>query len=269
MKNRRVLIILVSLFLCMLIGLSFTITDVSLNNTLELLVSLGILISLVVVIVFSIKLKRYSPKNKISAIVDENVLKGRKEYKRILRGHFKTWLYLILAGTFIGFTIIIFYIIKFNLFMLIFSCVMMLIVPLFIFAITYFISKPFYFPYKEIIFNNETFVLFLSKRSFHKRRYDPCFHVFYNGNGYTTLGREIWVGDGFDNLSIALIGDLFDWFNDKKFTNYLRIDVDTEKSGRVQCVCKLGLNQFRVTNDLNKLKGCFEISRSQVKKNKK
>ena len=132
------------------------------------------------------------------------------------------------------------------------------------------VAKRFFFKYKELIFNDESFVLFASTSSIFGY-VKPSFHVIYNGVEYSRSSRIIWTGVGAltpDDIIIPYLKDLIDWFSDQEFSKFLKIDIDTEKSGKIQCVYKLFAKDFIVTDQLDNLKGCFKYSQSTIKSKK-
>lgn len=161
-----------------------------------------------------------------------------------------------------------------KLYTIIIACSFVLMYFVVVFTI-YFVGKFFYFPYKEFVYNEETFVMFASKSSFLGYYYDPTFHVVYNCKEYTESGRVMWVGgvnnsglEVLDDIIFSSIHDLLDWFGDRKFSNFIRIDVKSKQGEMIQCVYKIGMRKFIITKNLEKLSGCFETSRSKYLKNK-
>ena len=275
--KKKYLRILTDFLWCICLGLCVLIAYTTLNYVSELIICITIIVLFVLAIVCSVKLKKYRNKTKNSMrIVDGNVLLGRKLYKGVLRKFFKQYVILTLLGTTIlCVPTIIYFVINFDLFMIIVASVTMVVFPPLVLSIIYPLIKAIHFPYNEITFNGDTFVLFLEKETIRRYVSDPCFHVVYKEQEYVQKARETWMGfsSGVSELGANLLlrgaMDLLDWFNNEKFTNYLKIDIDSERSGKVQCICKLGTNQLIVTDQFETLKGFFEKSISQVKEKKK
>ena len=277
MENKNKSFLKISTILSWLIffGLCVLVSEIEMNKSLELVISIFAIVSFVAAIVLSILLgKNKTKKQKVN--VDDNILTGRKIYKKIVRNYFKreAKIYFI-TSLVILVPFLIYYAINFNKVMLICFAVSLVVVPAITLSTVYAVVKFFYFSYKEINFNGESFVLFSSKERLSHRYYDPKFHVVYNGREYVEAGKVRWFGvtndalDVVDGILYQSVTELIDWFSDARFSNFIRIDVVSEKQGKIQCVYKLGTRKFIVTDKMETLKGCFETSRSMRAEQKK
>lgn len=271
MKNKKIFIILAIIFWSAFLALSFVVSDLtSYSGFIQFVLSSIYITTLVLAIVFTIKSKKGNKKFLSKKDVDENILEGRKIYKSLLKQRFKKSLILIsICMAIMVIPILIYCFIKADkLYSIILTCSLILGYLIIVFT-SYYVGKHFFFPYQELIFNGKTFVLFASRSSFLGRNYDPTFHVVYNNREYTQTGNNRWIG-GNDLVDLALTTayELIDWFSDKKFSNFIRIDVELEEGEKVQCVYKIGRNKFIISKDLDKLSGCFETSRSESLKSK-
>lgn len=260
------------------LGLCVVIAEFDLNEGLENLVAILSIIVLVGAIALSVALKRTkSDKSKNKEVVDANIITGRKIYKKAVNDYFKRYIKLFLIVTVVLVVpLIIYYLINFNKVIVITLAVALVMIPAIALPTVYLCVKFFYFAYKEIDFNGETFVLFVSKERLSTNYYDPTFHVVYQEKEYVEKGLQRWLGtsassalDVVDEVLFQTTMELLDWFSDNKFSNFIRIDIKSEKSGKLQCVYKIGTRKFIVTDKLEMLKGCYETSRSMEKEKKK
>jgi len=275
-QKKNLFSLLSILFWGMFVILSFIVIDITKLSTIVQYVLSGVyLVILIFAIVFTVKAKHSNTKKLAKDFIDENVLEGRRVYKRLLRKQLKSviiWSAVIMA--IIAIPIVIYSFIKMEkLFAIILTCSFVLGYCLVV-LISYIVGKFSFFPYAELIFNKETFVMFASKSSIWGYHYDPTFHVIYNCQEYTRCGRVMWIGTDLGDAVLSSVIDVVNWFNDKKFSNFIRIDVVSKQGENIQCVYKIGRRKFLVSSDLDKLSGCFETSRSQKskfknKKNKK
>ena len=141
-------------------------------------------------------------------IIDNNVLEGRKIYKNTWKNAFKHFALIgIISTTILSLIGLVYYIINFNLSLIITFLAILIILPLLILSITYPLFKRVYFPYTEIIHNDESFVLFASSDNIGSGYYTPCFHVVYKGKEYTETRQSTYAGKDivlatFETLSI-------------------------------------------------------------------
>lgn len=268
-KKNTLLKIFTIISWCLFFGLCWLVSGLNFNS---LLLSIFLIVDLVIAIILSIKLRKKGNKKILNKkFVDGNILEGRRLYKNAIKYCLKHYIIIgVIVFLIVLLSVLIYYIVNFDLIMIIVFSVSMVVVPVIYVLMIYLIYKKFYFRYKEVLFNDETFVLYTAKDR-GDVHYTPELHVVYGCKEYTEFGRTVWSGTGnlLDDVLFASLSSLIDWFNDEKFTNYLRIDVKTEKSGKVQCLYKLGTGEFIVTDKLDKLKGCFEISKSNLKKKSK
>ena len=260
------------------LGLCVVVSQCDFKKNLETVVSVFAFAFLIVAIILSVALKKSkSGEPKTKELVDDNILAGRKIYKKIIKDYFTKYAKLILIATVIFVVpFMVYYLINFDKVMLITFVVTLIAVPAITFPTIYVTAKFFYFAYKEMVFNGETFVLFVSKERMSNRYFDPTFHVVYKGKEYVEQGRIRWIGltdssvaSVVDEILFQTINEAIDWFSDHRFANFIRIDIETEKSGKIQCVYKIGTRRFIVSDNLEKLKGCFETSRSMRQAEKK
>lgn len=277
MKGNKHFKVLSIIFWCILILSSTLITNFkSESNFIQYSISLVYLSILVLAILFSVKYKK-SKKIAKNKIVDDNIIEGRKIYKTLLR---KT-----LNRGLIKFTITLAIIMIFPLInaiihedtssIITFVSLSVLISFTSIFTL-YFTIKFFYFPYKEFDYNGETFVMFVSRDNIFGRRYNPTFHVIHNCKEHTSSSRSRWLErcrtdtwlELLDDIIFTTIYDLNSWFQNEKFTNYIRIDIKSKQGKIIQCLYKIGTRKFLATKNLDKLPGYYEISRSEYLENK-
>lgn len=258
------------LFLCLFIAGCVLVSETNFSGTLELVVSIASFIFLGASIILFILNRKSTPKTeKPKAYVDDNILAARKIYKNTIKQTILKKIYLtLIVYAAVMLAIIVYYIINFDkLMLIIFSSTSVLMGGVLV-ASLYFSYKFFFFPYKEFIFNGESIVLFMSDTRLSRYSYNPCFHVVYDCKEHTEYGRSIWTGGGInflDDVLYASLNELIDWFSDVKYSNFIRININTKNSGSVQCVYKIGSRKFIVSDKLEKLNGCFETSRSMRK----
>ncbi len=238
-------------------------------------------IKLLIVILKSNKRQRKTPTKPLTTnpIIDENILTGRKIYKKTLRKSFGS-LFIVTSILSIGSAILLAFLMidEAGIMLTILLASFIVIVFELTMFIVYRINKSICFLYLETTFNGESFVLFTSKStlsnwSFSERK----FHVVYKSKEYTDFAHLYWLGD--NNKSIYAnsknvlrshpVEMLLTWICDCPVANYLRIDINTEKSGNVQCVFRYETKNFIITDYLDKLEGCFETSLSMHKEQKK
>ena len=250
------------------------VSETSFSETINLVISIFAFVFLGLSILLFILHRKSHPKtSKPKKYVDDNILSARKIYKDLIKQtivkkiKFTTIVYLVLM---LG--IISYYIFNFDKLMLIILSSLTIVMGFVLVFTMYFSYKFFFFPYKEFVLNNESIVVFASDNKLTRYSYEPCLHVVYNGTEYTEHGRTMWVGGSenlLDDVLYASLMEIIDWFSDSKFSNFLRIKLNTKNSGPVQCVYKLGSRKFIVSDKLEKLDGCFETSRSIQKEKRR
>ena len=260
------------------LGLCVVVSQCDFKKNLETVVSVFAFAFLILAIILTVAFKKLKSRDKkTKEIIDDNILAGRKTYKKVVKDYFTKYAKLVLIVTVVLIVpFMVYYLINFDKVMLITFVVTLIAVPAITLPTIYVTAKFFYFAYKEMVFNGETFVLFVSKERISNRYFDPTFHVVYKGKEYVEQGRIRWVGvtdssvaSVVDEILFQTVSETIDWFNDSRFANFIRIDVETEKSGKVQCVYKIGTRRFIISENLGLLKGCFETSRSMRKVQKK
>lgn len=226
------------------------------------------------IVLFVLNHKTKGKKIKQKTYVDDNILFARKIYKNAIKNTIGKLVKLtVILYSILMLTIITYYIVNFDKLMLIILTSLAIVMGCVLSATIYFTYKYFYFPYEEFVLNEESIVVFMSNRGVWSRFTQPCLHVVYDGKEYTEYGRSIWVGGNastmLDDVLFSSLIEIINWFNDEKFSNFIKIKIKTKNSGNVQCVYKLGRRKFIISEKLEMLEGCFETSRSERKKRKK
>lgn len=185
-----------------------------------------------------------------SKIVNNNILEGRKIYNNIWKPSFKKFALTGLISTSILSLIgLVYYIMNFNLTLIVVFLIILISLPLLILLITYPLFKRIYFPYEEIMHNGESFILFASSDSLGSGYYNPCFHVVYQGKEYSETRQSTYAGK---DIILASLETLFN--TGAKNLNFLEININSETLGNVRCVFVLATKKFFIYSALDKNK---------------
>ena len=249
-KTKKILQIVAYILLCSFIVICAFVTSECFTDKANEIISIIGYICLVLSIPLFIISNRINKKISIDnnkTIIDNNTLKGRKLYKNTFQKSFKVFsLICIISISILILPVIVFYIINFNLLLIIIFSIMIIILPLLILAITYILFKHFYFPYKEITYNGETFVLFASSDNLGSNYYQPYFHVIYNENEYIETKQSTYVGP---DIVLSVLDSLSNSYNKNSYC--LQININSKTLGNIQCTYILATRKFLVSSTQN------------------
>lgn len=267
---------ILSLFsLLLFLGICVFISETNFSETIDLVASIFSFVFLILSIIFFIIHRKTKPKTaKQQAFVDDNILTARKIYKQTIKQSVVKLIniYLLIYAV-LMLSFIIYYIINFDKTTLIILSSLTVLMGAVLAVSVYFPCKHFFFQYQEFVLNGESIVMFTSNKVVWSHFSQPCLHVVYNGTEHLEYDRETWsggrAGNLLDDVLFSSLMDLISWFGDAKFSNFIKVKIQTKNSGTVWCVYKLGKRQFIVSDKLEKLDGCFETSRSTFKSKRK